>query len=188
MRPGNLARILFLTMALVLVILAIRGMNSGKTELVFQALGLSPGTSDSPGVEPGGRRLRPGDERFNVCKTRIHSLEWSSGPRIEETQEGFKMRWMAFDPQPHEVGYLEMERWLSHHCQIVVHPVDPSSLASLPAISSLHIHYVDDSEAKYDRFEGNVFRVEQRTFHSDDLAEAISELGQIAQITPSNGM
>ena len=178
-------RILILLAALVGVLWTTRKLNGPNTEKTFQVLGLSPGTPDSPGVEPGGHSLAAGDERFSLCKTRVQSFAWSTGRKIEETQAGMKMRWQAVDPQPREIGYMDIERWLSRHCQIITHPADLP--ASTESIGDVTIRFVDGGEMKYLRYPNSIFQTGGTTFRSDDLTEALRELQQIAQMNPSNG-
>jgi hypothetical protein len=188
MRSFYLVRILLLGLALAMVLLIIQGANSKNMEGLFQALGLSPGTPDSPGIEPDARKLRPGDERFNLCKTRIAAVSWNSDRRIEEDHQSLKIRWMAYDPQPHEINSLEVESWFSHHCQIIVHPLDPHRLQSAEQKGTVTVRFVDHSEFKFIQFPDNQYQVDQRAFRSDDLSAALAELQKTAQFPVSTGL
>jgi hypothetical protein len=187
-RSFYVIRIFFLVLALALVILIIQSANSKNVEGLFQALGLSPGTPDSPGIEPGARTLRPGDERFNLCKTRIAAVSWPGERRIEEDHQSLKIRWIAYNPQPHEINSLEVEAWFSHHCQIIVHPIDPHRLSTADQEETVTFRFVDNSEFRFTRYSDNQYQVDQRTFRSDDLTAALLELQKIAMFPTSTGL
>jgi len=179
-----------MTLTLVLVIAIMRGMTPDKVENFFAALGIEPGTAQSPGLQPGSRPLAEGEERFNICRTRIHSITWPSGRRVEEFREGLKLRWTAVDPQPREIGYMEVEKWLSSHCQVIVRPLNEApEVAGKP--SEIVIRFVDNTSATIRNLGGAVYDLkdfgEERLVESPDLQEALLELQRIAQFDPASG-
>jgi hypothetical protein len=157
-------------------------MNKDNVERAMAALGVEPGTSESPGLQPSSRALQPGEERFNICRNRIHAIDFEGGNKVEEFKEGLKLRWLAFqDGQPRELGYLEVEKWLSSHCQIVVKPATEKEIETISARQALTIRYIDRSELPIERIGGLYFRIEGKLFQSKDFADAIEELRQLAQ-------
>ena len=188
MKSGLLFKVLFMMIALIMVIFAIRGMNEKSMEAVFDALGIEPGTAKSPGFQPGGRKLGPGEERFNICRTRVHAIVWPSGRRVEEFREGLKLRWLAVDPRPREIGYLEVEKWLSAHCQVVIKPVTDAPKGTA---ATIEVRYIDEKVSRIKVYEDAIFDLkefgEERLVRSDDLRDALLELQKIAIFDPVSG-
>ena len=79
MRLGMFLKVAAMMAALVMVLMVGRGINSGSVEKAFQALGIEPGTAKSPGLQRGGLTLAAGEERLNICRTRIVSIYLSYG-------------------------------------------------------------------------------------------------------------
>lgn len=191
MRPALFFKIAVMIVSLFFVVTIIRELNTSKVENALQAIGIEPGTSQSPGFQPAGRPLDAGEERFNICRTRIHSITWPSGRRVEEFKEGrLKLRWVAVDPRPREIGYMEVEKWLSAHCQIITRPLAEDA-QGVGAPSEITIRFVDDSSVTLRRYEGTVFDLkdlgEKRLVESPDLVGALLELQEIAQFDPASG-
>lgn len=190
LKPAVFFKVILMVVTLVFVIAIMRGMTPEKMENVFAALGIEPGTAHSPGLQPGGRPLTEGEERFNICRTRIHSITWPSGRRVEEFKEGLKLRWVAVDPRPREIGYLEVEKWLSAHCQVIIRPIKEAPETSGQP-SEIVIRFVDNSTATIRNLGGALYDVkdfgEERLVESLDLKEALLELQRIAQFDPVSG-
>lgn len=192
MRAVFLTKIILMLIALGAVIWAIRSLNSpGTTSSLnnaFQALGLQAGGAGSPGLQAAGRELKASEERFNLCRTRIVGVEFGSGRKIEEARDGFKVKWLASDPQSREISTLEVEKWLTQHCQIVIQVVDPSTTASFNSEAPLTFHYVDNSSLILKHIDGHYFQIDGRTVDSTDLARALIELQEIALFQPASGL
>lgn len=170
-----------LVLTLVAVIYAIRSLNSGAMGSFFYSLGIEPGTQQSPGLQPAGRRpVQMGEERLNICRTRVHALIFQSGQKIEELKEGLNLKWMAYDPKPREISYLDVEKWLSRHCQIVIGPRAIADGEVLKFEEYATIEFIDGSSLKVLKAADGTYRIEDRTFYSDDLTDALAELRQIA--------
>ena len=176
--------------ALILVVAMMRGVTPEKMDQVFTALGIEPGTAQSPGFQPGSRPLEKGEERFNICRTRIHSISWPSGRRVEEFKEGLKLRWLAVDPRPREIGYMEVEKWLSAHCQVIVRPLNEAP-AETGKLVEIVIRFVDNTTATIRNLGGALYDLkdfgEERLVESPDLMEALLELQRIARFDPPSG-
>lgn len=187
MKPTLFFKIVTLIAALVFVLIAIRSINAGSVGKFFAALGIEPGTQSSPGLQPGGSSLAPGEERFNICRTRIVGVRFVDGRQIVEEKNGFKMRWMAVEREPREIGYLDVEKWLSRHCQITIRPAGEMA-ADAEKSRWLEIRYVDGSLAVIHRVRGGVFDFsalgERRAAASPELESAVAELLSVAQMAP----
>jgi hypothetical protein len=188
--------------ALVGVVWAIKTLNSGAMNQAFDALGLQAGGAGSPGLQAAGRPLQPGEERFNLCPTRIVGFVWNgSSPEgrkaIEEKKDGIKMHWMAQSSVggDREIAYLEIEKWLTSHCQIVVRlkpnqpadqaagePVDKSVAGAEKARENLEIAYVDSSRKSIETLGPQTFRLDGKIYESPDFADALKELRDAAQL------
>lgn len=158
----------------------IRKVNPDSTTRFLAALGIEPGTVESPGLQSGGgTRWEPGMTRMSLCPTRIHAISWLDGKEVRETREGLKSKWMVFDPRPREIGYLEMEKWLSRHCQIVV-----ESTTKPPATqfeSFMIIRYVDGSELHIKHGGTVLFLFGNQAYLSEDFRSALDEITAIAR-------
>lgn len=190
MKPTFALKIAFMILALVMVVGVIRGLNSQNMEKAFESLGLSPGNAESPGIQPGSRALQPGEERFGLCRTRIVAITWPDGRKIEERKDGLKLTWTAADPANREVSYLDVEKWLSRHCQVIVRAADPGSLGAMTPLAGgpILIKYVDGNQSKLEAFPGDIFRFDGRVMKSTDLMESLIELQKIAQFNPATGL
>lgn len=184
MKPLFLAKIILLSVMLIGVLYSIRQVNGGAVQRAFQALGLQAGSGEAPGFHPANRPLAPGEKSFNLCPNRIHAVVWSERRKVEEFRDGMKLKWIAVDPAPRELGYMEIEKWLSAHCKIAVKPVADSSATYADYIS---VRYIDGTELKIGKAADGSFRAAGATpeaFQSPDLASALEELEKIAQLKP----
>jgi hypothetical protein len=179
MKPSHAFKIMGLLLTLVIVMYAMRHINDNSMQGVFQALGVDAGGgSNSPGFQASGRARVQGEERIAICPTRIHSITWADGRRIEETENGLKLKWMGYVPDARELTYLEVERWLSQHCQVVGQPL-PLKAQDQPA-PYLTIQYVDGSKIEIYRMGDDLFRFGAKgLYRSKDFVEAIRELEHI---------
>ncbi len=166
--------------ALIGVVFAIRALNTSKVEGFFHAIGVEPGVPQSPGLQPGSRPLSEGEERYNICRTRIHSVEWKDR-KVEEFREGLNMRWMAVDPTPREISYMEVEKWLSRNCQIIIQPFQAASSDRSLFNDFVTVQYIDGQKLIIKRGPGPVYQIESKTFHSPYLDNALKDLEKIAQ-------
>lgn len=180
-------KVLILCAALGMIIYLISNLSPEKVNESLAAIGAAPGTSDAPGLQPWTRNVGPGEERFNLCRTRVHSVIWPDGKKIEEKKQGLKLTWEAHSPNVRELPYLGIEKWFSRHCQIVV-----AKLASKDALTGgvgqppafkafLTLVFIDGTTTEIQRTADGTFAFGAEIFKSADLDEAIVELSQIAQ-------
>jgi hypothetical protein len=176
-------KIVFLVVALGMIIYLISNLSADKVNQGLAAIGAAPGTADAPGLQPYTREVRAGEERFNLCRTRVHAVIWPDGKKVEEKKQGLKLTWEAHDPEARELPYLGVEKWFSRHCQIVVAMEAGSGAGSSVGDfkNYLTLVYVDGSRDSIDRNSAGFFRIGSKDFRSDDLEAAVAELQGIAQ-------
>lgn len=191
MRVLLFLKISILVLALGGVLYAMSHMNSGSMNKAFLALGIEPGTAQSPGFQPANRYAGDGEKRFNLCPTRVHAIVWSDGRKVEESKDGLKLRWMAYDPQPREISYLDVEKWLSAHCQVHVSPPSVEDKTRSEFHDFLTVRYIDGQELKVLRAgepggAEDLFRIGDQLYRSDDFRDAVNELSRIALFNPDS--
>jgi hypothetical protein len=190
MRLLQILKVMVLILILMGVIAVMRGINAGSVQGFFDALGIEPGAAGSPGLQPSQRPLAAGESRVNICPNRIHAIIWADGRKVEEIRQGLKLRWTAFDPEPREIGYMDVEKWLSLHCQIVGRPADASSREQADFRDFVIIQYIDKKETKVQSAGGDLIRFDEdsaRVYHSEDFLQALEELEQTAGFQRSGG-
>lgn len=173
-------KIATLVLMLAGVLYVMTGVSKEKIEQTFLALGVAPGPATAPGLQPGNRAMEQGEKRFNLCPTRIHAIVWNDGRKVEELRQGLKLRWMAHDPQPREISYLAVEKWLSRHCTIAVRLKEGGEPAA-EKTPFLVIQFINQTEMKILKLAGGGFAVDDGpSFQSPDFEEALVELEEIA--------
>jgi hypothetical protein len=229
MRPtsGKLiwVRAALLGVSLLAVVFVIRNTNQGAIEKAFLSLGIEPGTGQSPGLQPGSRPLQPGESRWTICTNRIRRIEWFAGDGIEEQKEGLKMRWLAYVYDPKvgargpgaprsrelQLDYMDMEKWLSRNCQVIISELksqDPAGLSPDPGAAEmaaeaklrygsltplLRVEFIDGSQVELSRHSEltNLFyRVATDAkpglhFMSPYLSAGLLELRSLATLPPN---
>lgn len=156
-------------------------LSSSSVEKFFHAMGIEPGVKSSPGFQPANRKLQAGEKRHNICPTRIGAIVLNDGRKVEETKNGLKLKWMAHTDETREISYLEIEKWLSQHCQIAIQPVELSSdQAKAPFSRFVTLKFIDGTEIEFQRGPGNLLKLENQAFRSIDFLDALNELGEIA--------
>ena len=199
MKPFIFLRVVVLCLLLAGVLYAISNLDRSAVERAFAALGIEPGAKTSPGLQPSNRRLEPGERRMTICRTRVRAVVWPDGRRVEEKSRGLKMRWVAIEPKAEgareeELGYLDIEKWFSLHCQVVVSDQNKNDLQRPPqqppqqsALAPfIQFEFVDGSRKEIEQASPNVFQLTDAAsaarvvFFSTDLSEAIRELENLA--------
>jgi hypothetical protein len=200
LKPQFAFKLIVMVLMLTGVLYSIRSMNEKSVEKAFDALGLQEGGAGSPGLQAAGAALKPGEERFNLCRTRINGIEFGTGRKINEATAGLKTTWLASEPvlgqkqdpapsgAPREIGTLDIEKWLTQHCQIVVRAVPHAAVESLNSRSKIDVRYVDGTTLSLLRIGGRYFEIGQRDFESEDFAAALVELQLLAQFNPASGL
>lgn len=187
-------KISIMVLFLVGVVFVIRNVTSESVANFFVAFGIEPGTAQSPGLQPATRALKAGEVRFNICPTRIHAVVWPDGRKVEEKKEGLKLRWMAFDPSEREMAYLETEKWLSRHCQIIIEPKQVPENESLKDQGTfIRLEFIDGRIWEFGKaaLPGPsgapvLTLIGQGAFASPDFEDALRELEAIAGFKTSN--
>lgn len=174
-------KIVLMIGALGMIIYLIGNLSADKVSNSLAAVGIAPGTSEAPGLQPWTREVKPGEERFNLCRTRVQTVIWPDGKKVEEKKQGLKLTWEAHDPEIRELPYLGVEKWFSRHCQIVVAKEPPVLGGSLKFSHYLTLVYVDGTRDDIQKSVNGVFQLKETNFRSDDLEAAVVELSQIAQ-------
>lgn len=158
-----------LVLALIAVFAVINGVRPAHLEKFF--------TTFAGNLEASGTARPAG--RFNLCKTRVHAIIWPDGKKIEEFREGMTMKWMAHDPQPREIGYIEMEKWLGEHCSFATAagPEAPSTTGE----EVIKVEFIDKTVLKIGLGPDNLFRIENEVFRSPEFSHALRELRTLGQ-------
>lgn len=195
---GLMFKLVALTILLVVVIVAIRGMTPEKMERAFSALGIEPGASGQAGFQAAGERpLAAGEERRTLCHTRLHSVQFPDGHAVIEINDGMKLDWVVRGPSVaapggRSIGYMAMEKWLSQHCQYAAlilekgsHPGEKADPLAGELVAKFQ--FIDQSELVLHRLDaGLVFsggkELGYLRFQSLDLLAALSELRTLAAL------
>ncbi len=184
---GLYVKIILLIIGLVLTFMAIRGITTDSVHEAFSALGIEPGAAGSPGLQPGGARLQEGEERRTLCLTRIHAIRFPDGRAVVEVKQGLKLDWTAEEGgKTRSLGYLEVEKWLSLHCQFVAKPAAaPSDEEITPQTEPqpfVDIEFIDKTTWSLSKSGDVIFAVSdpKDRFYSTDLETALDELRTLA--------
>ena len=187
----NSFRILFLIIALFAVIYTMGHLDSSKTSQFLTALGI-----DSPSHSGGQQGMHSRvvtqveTSKIVICPTRIRAFVWPDGRKLEESASGMKTRWLAYDPAPREVNSIEVEKWLSLHCQVSAVIYNPTLDTSRGAqrggsadafAKSLGFELVGGKTIQLRKGGPDLYALEKQIFRSKDLSDALSELAQIAK-------
>ena len=183
-----LFKIAFLLLALVGVLFMIRSMTPESVQKAFLALGIEPSAPGQAGFQPAGRELEDGEERRTLCRTRLKAVRYADGRAVEELKKGLKGDWVAWEEgkkEPRSIGYLDVEKWLSQHCQFIVS--EPLDKPPGPAVA-ITFEFIDGTSWKLEQSGASFLPVlpvdpksEARTpFYSPDLASALKELRELA--------
>ncbi len=170
-------RIVALLTALIGVIAIIKGIGPHHVQNFFGAFTGDPAALET--MRPVA--VSPRKEKFNLCKTRVHAIIWPDGRKIEEFKQGFTMKWLAFDPQPREIGYLDIEKWLGEHCRFDVQAPSPEVSAEAAFANEITVEFIDKSTIRIAQAPGDLFRIDDRIIHSPEFAQALNELRGLAQ-------
>jgi hypothetical protein len=163
-------KVLLLVLMLGFVLWSMKVIDASSVARVFSALGIS---SESPA-------------QMTLCRSRVRTLAFPDGRKIEERVDGLSMSWMAYGPEAHEISYLDMEKWLSKHCQINVEPLKPQDEARSAYGDFLSLQFIDGKQIKIEVAGGRaspeaLFRIDGELVRSEDLRLAVEELVRIAQ-------
>lgn len=181
MRPSVILKVAILLLMLVGVVYAMRSMSEQSVAKFFAALGIEAGSGQPGSVDA----TMAGDEKFNICKTRVRAVVWPDGRRIEESREHVRAVWLAVDPNPREIGSLDVEKWFSRHCVILVREDEATRTAQDGFNNFLTFEFIDGTRFDFQRTDGGIFRVSGgRQFRSEEFDAAVTELVGLAQLQP----
>lgn len=187
MRFLAFAKVFILLAALFIVVQVMRSTSPDSVSRFMSSIGIETGGAGSRGFHPASGVVSADLKPLNICPTRIHAISWSDGRVIQEDKSGMRTQWKAGEPVPHEIGAIEMEKWLSRHCQI---EVEPKKLAAGEAIHFkplLKVQYIDRAATELFRSDSGLYRFGEKIFTSLEMNRAISELTQVASFTkPAN--
>jgi len=158
-----------LVIALAAVLSMISGVRPSHIERFFTAFGGSL----------GGSSQGSGPEKFNLCKTRVHAIIWPDGKKIEEFKRGMTMKWLAMDPEPREIGYIDVEKWLGEHCRFTVMTVEGSAPSTGGA--PLTVEFIDTTALRIEIGPSDHFLIEGRLVYSPEFSQALRELRSLGQ-------
>ena len=170
-------KLVVLVAALVGVLYLIRHLNEESVAKGFQAIGIEPAPP-----------MKPGESRFNLCRTRVKALVWPDGRKIEQSEREMKATWMAFDSgaalgavsSAREMNPLEVEKWLSLHCQVTVSRHERAPLE--PFVDFLTLQFIDGTSMRIRRSQNWMFVIDGvESFSSPDLRAVVDEAAQLAQ-------
>lgn len=177
-------KIFVLVAALGMVFYIITHMSPEKVETSLQQVGLQ--TGGVPATVAGRAPIgvpASSNESINLCRTRIQALVWPDGRKIQEFKDGMKLKWQAFNLDPADFGTMEMEKWLSLHCEVATSaPSDASASSFTPYIK---IEYIDGTKEVLARSVSGDYRFSGKTFASPDLDKAVSDLISLANLQPT---
>lgn len=169
-------KVLVLVVALGGIVYVITHLNAGKMQAGLDQMGLSqPGTTAAAPVAEGE------EVKINLCPNRVHAIVWPDGRKIQETTTGLKRKWQAYNLDPVDMGYMDMEKWLSLHCEIQASPLKTADVAFGPLLT---IEYIDGSREAMQRSPEGLYRFTATTFDSPDLTQALEDLVVIANLKP----
>lgn len=177
-------KVFVLVVALGAVVYVITHMSPDKVAQSMSQVGLAP----APAVAPPSSAPLPGTagvvaaatETINLCKTRVHAIVWPDGRKIQEARDGMKARWQAYNLNPEDIGSMDVEKWLSLHCEVAANE-HPGAAAFAPYVT---FEYIDGSHEALERSADGVYRFAGRTFASPALDQAFKDLIQLANLQP----
>jgi len=180
-------KVVVLVLALCGVVYVITHMSPTKVAAGMEQVGLNPAPVGAPpsapaaatAVETAGGVAGP-TASVNICPTRVHAIVWPDGRKLQEASGGMKARWQSYNLTPEDVGSMDIEKWLSLHCQVSV--TDHAASASMKPYVTFE--YIDGKKEALDRSDDGVYRFAGKTFVSPDLDQAFADLIKVANLEP----
>ena len=172
--------------ALVAVVYVITHMSPDKVSVGLEQVGLAPAPGGPPSAAPAP--IPDGPLKVNLCKTRVHAILWPDGRKIQEASGGMKARWQAYNLTAADIGSMDVEKWLSLHCEVAA-SAPPAGSSSAQAAAMLKpwvtFEYIDGSRSVLERAPSGAFRFDGRSFVSPALDQAFADLIKLASLEPT---
>lgn len=165
MRPSIIIKLAILLFTLVLVVWASIAVREGSMEGFFVSV---TGADHS--------------KQINLCPNRIHSLDFGSNRKIEESHAGGDMQWKAYEPDPRNLNYLAVEKWLGEHCYVEAVELK-EKMETLGAFeSAVKIEFIDGKQVTLMQNSANsdIYSWDGRFYESKDMTLALGELLSLA--------
>jgi hypothetical protein len=171
-------KVFVMVAALAGVIYVMTHLSPDKVETSLKDVGLTPPAQQAA---PGASAEANG--KVNLCQTRVHAIVWPDGRKIQEASGGLKAKWQAYNLNPVDIGSMDVEKWLSLHCEVAVRDADASASAAVfgPYVT---FSYIDGTQENLERAPDGAYRFKTKTFTSDDLTKAMSDLVSLANLEP----
>ncbi len=179
-------KVVVLVLALCGVVYVITQMSPAKMAAGMEQVGLAPASPvGAPPSAPvasvaSAAGTAGAATSVNLCRTRVHAIVWPDGRKLQEVTSGMKARWQAYNLTPEDVGSMDIEKWLSLHCEVAVSD-HAASASSKPYVT---IEYIDGSKEALDRSDDGVYRFAGKTFVSPALDQAFADLIKVANLEP----
>lgn len=175
MKILHVFRIAIMIVTLAAVVSTIRNLRSGQSNdffAIFQG-------AQSPATKTAQAGIGQRTVRYNLCQTRIHALILPDGRKVEEFKQGLTMKWLAYEPAPRELAYLEVEKWLGEYCRFQASPVQMAvNAANFREV--LRIEFINGEKQVITSAGGDLYRVGDQAFQSPELTKALADLKRIA--------
>ena len=176
-------KVLMMVIALIAIFYLITNMTPDKVAQSMSNIGVASPEAGAPAKE-ASRAAKA--EQINLCPTRVHAIVWPDGRKIQEAKSGLKMKWQAFNLNPVDLGYMDVEKWLSLHCEVsgtLRSPDEGEKFAPL-----VTIEYIDGTVGALSRAKGDHYGFAgtsgPKSFESPDLTKALDDLITLAQLQP----
>ncbi len=118
---------------------------------------------------------------FNWCPDRLKKIEGlSSSWSLEEKDRQWLLQ-MNSAPLL-TVDYLEIEKWLAQYCSVSVTPYPPEKLLDLKLNPLARLNFNDGTQALFYHKDFQVFQINELTFESQEMQQALAELKTLLKI------
>ncbi len=165
MRIGVIVKLVILFLTLALVVWASIIVRKGSMEGFFASV---------TGIDNA--------KQINLCRNRIHSLDFGTNQKIEESQSGGEAQWSAYEPNPRPLNYLSVEKWLGEHCYVDSVERNESMEKLGPFQTIIRIGFIDGQEASLmqNSANSNIYSWDGRFYESTEMTSALAELKALA--------
>lgn len=170
-------KIFVLIAALIGIFYVINHLTPEKVATGLEQAGLEQPRSSGAAAAPAASA-----ESLDLCRTRVHAIVWPDGRKIQELKDGLKLKWQASNLTPVDIGYMDMEKWLSLHCAVQVTPVQAAVSESFAPL--VKFEYIDQTHEDLLRSPSGTYKFGPKTFTSPELETALADLVTLANLNP----